>query len=331
MVPERVLLNGSILGMARSEIDRKFDEIVAFAEVEQFLDTPVKRYSSGMYVRLAFAVAAHLEPEILVVDEVLAVGDAGFQKKCMGAMGEVSRSGRTILFVSHNMAAITSLCDRCILLRSGNVEMDGPAEDVANYYLKSATISDRSGDVDLTNARRSMGDQKVRFTHIRLQNEDGLVTSVFGLGKPIRLTLDMESDIVHDFGEVGFSICTLNDVTLFTSSSTDRRPPLQIRPGRFRLEVILEPNFLRPGPYWVQLGSTCGTVRDVIPEAVQITIDDSRHYSESPMLKLPGYFYFPLEWSGIGNNGHTIPLPTQTNGHMNRSEKVVGGMIHDAC
>src|SRR5580704_11371606 len=166
---ENIYLNGAILGMTQREIRGKFEEIVSFAGVERFLDTPVKRYSSGMYVRLAFAVAAHLEPEILVVDEVLAVGDAEFQKKCMGAMGEVSRSGRTILFVSHNMAAITSLCDRCILLRSGNVEMDGPAEDVANYYLKSATISDRSGDVDLTNARRSMGDQKVRFTHIRLQ------------------------------------------------------------------------------------------------------------------------------------------------------------------
>src|SRR6187401_430063 len=129
---ENIFLNGAILGMTRAEIRTKFDEIVAFAEVEKFLDTPVKRYSSGMYVRLAFAVAAHLEPEILVVDEVLAVGDAEFQKKCLDKMDDVSRGGRTILFVSHNMQAITRLCSRCILLDKGRVLMDGEPHRVAS-------------------------------------------------------------------------------------------------------------------------------------------------------------------------------------------------------
>src|ERR1039458_3159260 len=134
---ENIYLNGAILGMKRADMKRKFDDILAFAEVERFIDTPVKRYSSGMYVRLAFAVAAHLEPEILLVDEVLAVGDANFQKKCLGKMGEVAHKGRTILFVSHNMPAVTRLCNRCILLQSGMVVEDGATHDVMNAYLRS--------------------------------------------------------------------------------------------------------------------------------------------------------------------------------------------------
>src|SRR5438874_9732723 len=132
---ENIYLNGAILGMRKAEIDRSFDEIVAFADIEQFLDTPVKRYSSGMYVRLAFAVAAYLQPEILIVDEVLAVGDAEFQRKCLGKMGDVAKEGRTVLFVSHNMAAVTRLCDRVIWLDEGRVAMDGTPEEVVSEYL----------------------------------------------------------------------------------------------------------------------------------------------------------------------------------------------------
>lgn len=142
---ENVFLNAAILGMSRAETARKFDEIVAFAEVEQFLDTPVKRYSSGMYVRLAFAVAAHLEPEILIVDEVLAVGDADFQKRCLGKMHEVSRGGRTVLFVSHNMAAIQALCSRAIWLQNGTVAADGPVGASVRSYLSSSANAPRAG------------------------------------------------------------------------------------------------------------------------------------------------------------------------------------------
>jgi len=134
---ENIYLNGSILGMSQTEIQRKFDEIVAFAEVEKFIDTPVKRYSSGMYVRLAFAVAAHLEPEILVVDEVLAVGDAGFQEKCLGTMQKSASSGKTILFVSHNMPSVQHLCTRAILLESGHIAKEGPASEVIQFYLSA--------------------------------------------------------------------------------------------------------------------------------------------------------------------------------------------------
>src|ERR1700733_14378910 len=134
---ENIFLNGAILGMTRTEIIRKFDEIVEFSEIEEFLDTPVKRYSSGMYVRLAFAVAAHLEPEILIVDEVLAVGDAAFQKKCLGKMGSFAQSGRTVLFVSHNMEAIRGLCQRCIWLKDGKVHRDGPSGEIVEEYFNS--------------------------------------------------------------------------------------------------------------------------------------------------------------------------------------------------
>jgi len=136
---ENIFLNGAILGMSRAEIVRKFDEIVAFSEVEEFLDTPVKRYSSGMYVRLAFAVAAHLEPEILIVDEVLAVGDTAFQKKCLGKMGRFAESGRTVLFVSHNLDAVRSLCQTGLWLKDGNVQMNGEAGDVIDAYLNSVS------------------------------------------------------------------------------------------------------------------------------------------------------------------------------------------------
>jgi lipopolysaccharide transport system ATP-binding protein len=145
---ENVFLNGTILGMRHTEVARKFDEIVAFSGVEQFIDTPVKRYSSGMYVRLAFAVAAHLEPDVLVIDEVLAVGDAEFQKRCLGKMGDVAREGRTVLFVSHNMAAVQKLCSRAVLLKGGNIEANGNARDVVAAYLETISIASGSTGED---------------------------------------------------------------------------------------------------------------------------------------------------------------------------------------
>lgn len=147
---ENIYLNGSILGMRKVEIDRKFDEIVAFAEVEKFLDTPVKRYSSGMYVRLAFAVAAHLEPEVIIVDEVLAVGDAAFQKRCLGKMSEVTRHGRTVLFVSHNMTAVRSLCTKCVVLERGLLAFDGDVDDGLAYYMSQAFPSSAQTSVGFT-------------------------------------------------------------------------------------------------------------------------------------------------------------------------------------
>jgi lipopolysaccharide transport system ATP-binding protein len=187
---ENIFLNGAILGMTRREIGRKFDEIVAFAEIEKFLDTPVKRYSSGMYVRLAFAVAAHLEPEILIVDEVLAVGDNNFQKKCLSKMEAVSDQGRTVLFVSHNMNTVTRICPRAILLRQGQTIADGPANEVTQVYLRSeqGTMASRSWS-DLATAP---GNDIARLRSVRVHNEEGETTEVVDIRRPVAIEMTFE-------------------------------------------------------------------------------------------------------------------------------------------
>jgi lipopolysaccharide transport system ATP-binding protein len=184
---ENIYLSGAILGMTKREITRKFDEIVAFAEVEKFIDTPVKHFSSGMYVRLAFSVAAHLEPEILLVDEVLAVGDASFQKKCLGKMGEVSRAGRTILFVSHNMAAIKALCSRAVLVRDGAVANSGTAADVVEDYLLAIATSENARE--WSDPETAPGNKHVRLCSVRIMAPEG---------KPV-IDIDSGADI-----EIGF-------------------------------------------------------------------------------------------------------------------------------
>ncbi len=170
---ENVFLNGAVLGMRRSEIEKKFNEIVAFAELEKFLDTPVKRYSSGMYMRLAFAVASHLEPEILMVDEVLAVGDAAFQKKCLGKMGEVAREGRTVLFVSHNMIAIQSLCSRVLWLNDGKIAEDGSSSEVVSNYLKRSWGETSVAEEVWEEIAAAPGNDVVRLHRIRVRPRDG--------------------------------------------------------------------------------------------------------------------------------------------------------------
>jgi lipopolysaccharide transport system ATP-binding protein len=190
---ENVYLNGSVLGMSHREIARSFDAIVAFAGVEPFLDTPVKRYSSGMYVRLAFAVAAHLEPEILIIDEVLAVGDAEFQNKCLGKMREVSAGGRTVLFVSHNMTAVQNLCARCVWLREGQVAADGPARGVVEAYNRAA-IGGAGAQVDLTTHRGRIGSSVPAMRSVRVVDDaDGSSSAV-----PMRGTARIEVEFALD-------------------------------------------------------------------------------------------------------------------------------------
>ena len=185
---ENIYLNGAILGMTRAEVRRKFDEIVAFAEIDKFLDTPVKRYSSGMYVRLAFAVAAHLEPEILVVDEVLAVGDAAFQKKCLGKMERVAGEGRTILFVSHNMAAIQALCSRAMLLEAGKLVTEGNVDEVISCYLQRGEQSMQSTSLASREDRRGNG--QMRFTAATLLDKNGQPVSEVQSGEDVTIALD---------------------------------------------------------------------------------------------------------------------------------------------
>jgi lipopolysaccharide transport system ATP-binding protein len=246
---ENTYLSGAILGMVKSEITRKFDEIVAFAELEKFIDTPVKHYSSGMYVRLAFAVAAHLEPEILFVDEVLAVGDAAFQKKCLGKMSEVTRQGRTILFVSHNVAAVTRLCNRCILLESGRVLKDGATHEVMNAYLRSELAT---GAVREWNLEGAPGDCVVRLRAVRVHKVDGTVSEAFDIRQPIGI------DVVFDVLEGGrdltpnLHVFDQQGVNVFISHDVDPNWRRRPRPeGRYISTAWIPGNFLSEGSFLV--------------------------------------------------------------------------------
>jgi lipopolysaccharide transport system ATP-binding protein len=190
---ENIYLNGAILGMQRTEIERKFDEIVDFAGVEKFIDTPVKRYSSGMYVRLAFAVAAHLDPEILVVDEVLAVGDAEFQKKCLGKMGEVAKEGRTVLFVSHNMVSINSLCSSCAWIKGGQLSALDFTSAVIQKFLQEYQPKSGNGELDLCNWVDRYGDGQARIRYVKMLGQDGLVSTEFFRTKQFAVEVEVEN------------------------------------------------------------------------------------------------------------------------------------------
>jgi lipopolysaccharide transport system ATP-binding protein len=225
---ENIYLNGAILGMKRTETERKFDEIVAFAEVERFIDTPVKHYSSGMYLRLAFAVAAHLDPEILVVDEVLAVGDAQFQKKCLGKMEDVARQGRTVLFVSHNMAAVRSLCSQAILLKNGRREIAGSTDVVISHYLASSA-SEMTTTVALP---RGAPDDPGEATSLHFYTLDGTPQAEFRLGEPWRIVLDFElhRPMEHVIAAVG--LLTIDSFPIITYWSQ----PKDLAAGHYRVE-----------------------------------------------------------------------------------------------
>jgi lipopolysaccharide transport system ATP-binding protein len=250
---ENIYLNGAILGMKRSEIQRKFDEIVAFSEIDKFLDTPVKRYSSGMYVRLAFAVAAHLEPEILIVDEVLAVGDAAFQKKCLNRMQAVGQQGQTVIFVSHSMPAITRLCKRVILLDNGTVLQDGPAHRVVGAYLQSGL--GLTAVREYSDPKTAPGNDIVRVRAVRVRSEDGRVSDVVDIRQQIGI--DMEFEVLKP-GQVLVPCYGFNSeegVCIFISS--DRDPDWRRRPrpiGRYVSTAWIPGNLLSEGTITVGAG-----------------------------------------------------------------------------
>jgi lipopolysaccharide transport system ATP-binding protein len=250
---ENIYLNGAILGMRRAEIDQKFDEIVAFAEVERFIDTPVKRYSSGMYLRLAFAVAAHLEPEILIVDEVLAVGDASFQKKCLNKMQEVGKTGRTVLFVSHNLSAITSLCERAIWLHEGKLTQDGPSHQVVSEYLGTGLLM--KAESEWPDPAKAPGNEIVRARAMRLRTADGRITDVIDIREPIGIEIEFE---VLKSGHVLVPCIGLeNDAGVCVFVSYDHDPIWRRRPrpaGRFSSTVHIPGNYLSDGRFVVGAG-----------------------------------------------------------------------------
>jgi lipopolysaccharide transport system ATP-binding protein len=248
---ENIFLNGAILGMSRSEIKSKFDEIVAFAEVEKFIDTPVKRYSSGMYVRLAFGVAAYLEPEVLIVDEVLAVGDAQFQKKCLGKMGNVAKEGRTVLFVSHNMAAVKSLCKRVIQLDAGMVVSVGEAAEVISNYLEGGT--DAWEEKVWLDLQKAPGNEKVRINAVRIINSQGITTSQFELQQPVTVEVEYQVLIPDTILNVSISLFNQEDTYILASPSTTDTEWYQ-RPhpaGCFRSRCLIPGGFLNTGRFGV--------------------------------------------------------------------------------
>ena len=244
---ENIYLNGAILGMRREEITKKFDEIVDFAEIEGFLDTPVKRYSSGMYVRLAFAVAAHLDPEILVIDEVLAVGDAEFQKKCLGKMDEVSKIGKTVLFVSHQMGMLAQLCSCCILLEKGNLKMQGKTETVINAYLNQQSTGSNAYYYDPTQAEG----KSAYIIYQKMVDENGNDAVELTNENPLILETKIRVENFHNEMELSLSLQNKMKGRIFTVNTPLRE---MLTPGEREKTIRLEvpANFIAPNPYsWI--------------------------------------------------------------------------------
>jgi lipopolysaccharide transport system ATP-binding protein len=247
---ENIYLNGAILGMKRAEIERKFDEIVAFAEVERFIDTPIKHYSSGMYLRLAFAVAAHLEPEILLVDEVLAVGDMRFQKKCFNKMQDIGQQGRTILFVSHNMPAISRLCERVILLKEGKLVMDGPPLKIVSSYLSEGVRTKALRE--WTESEKAPGDQTVRLCAVRVRTEDGRITDTVLTNQPFCIEMEYEVLQQGNWLVPNFNLFNEDGIKIFTTMDIDpawRRIPRPM--GRYISTSWIPGNLLSEGTIYV--------------------------------------------------------------------------------
>jgi lipopolysaccharide transport system ATP-binding protein len=298
---ENIFLNGVMLGMTKNEIQSKFDEIVAFAELEKFLDTPVKHYSSGMYVRLGFAVAAHLEPEILVVDEVLAVGDIAFQKRCLGKMGEFGESGRTILFVSHSIPAVLSLCQKAIVLEQGRLTFEGEAKRAVDYYIGTVSRTERKSEshiVDLWNSRGRLSQYQPWLRKLEVYEGNGRPFSgEIAIGAPIRLHVEFElrEPIVNFDARVNF--VNLYGQVIFAARSSyepsrdwaERRglqefvceiPGLPLTPGEYRIEAALV------------LDDKCV---DYVEDACRLEVVGSDFYGTGKIPSV-GYFVHDQHW-----------------------------------
>ena len=247
---ENIFLNGAILGMSKREITRKFDAIVEFAEIEKFLDTPVKRYSSGMYVRLAFAVAAHLEPEILIVDEILAVGDTQFQNKCLGKIEEVGQAGRTVLFVSHNLNALRRLCPRSILLAEGRLVADGPTSEVLDKYTGDDVLS--TGYRDWKAEGRSPGGEDFQLHSMALRNEAGEPAREFGFLEPILIDVCYGVHTAHAY-RIILAVSNSEGTRLFYTGEYENRGSAVRSGGEYVSTCRIPGHLLNDGQYWIDI------------------------------------------------------------------------------
>jgi homopolymeric O-antigen transport system ATP-binding protein len=302
---ENIYLNGAILGMRKAELVRKFDEIVAFAEVEKFIDTPVKRYSSGMYVRLAFAVAAHLEPEILVIDEVLAVGDAAFQKKCLGKMGEVAHGGRTVLFVSHHMGAIRNLCSEVIWLDDGKVKAHDDAATAVDTYLR--TVQHRSGSsIDLTQTKRLSGfGERLLLKSISFNNGGPILH-----GEPLLVEIEFETKSeIHD-AAFGFGFSSFEGTRIMSVDSDLLAPQRQLPKNHAGSVTATIPQLqLQPGQYALDVGARSGnnSAVDYVRGCAQVEVLPG---PDTPplIIRETGGMRIPAEWLWA-SNGNQEDLP----------------------
>jgi lipopolysaccharide transport system ATP-binding protein len=298
---ENIFLNGAILGMSKAEIRNKLDEIIAFAEIEKFIDTPVKRYSSGMYVRLAFAVAAHLEPEILIVDEVLAVGDASFQKKCIGKMQDVSQGGLTVIFVSHNMGTVQQLCSRAIVLQRGQVQIIGSTAEALNVYSKSSAA--KSGYVDCQPIVRE-GSGDVRFSSLRILDAAGNLNTDFSMGDDLVLEVSLKRQRPVNTIRFSIHISTIEGIKLasvidfdsgFSFKNPDEKEVVRIRFKDLRFY---------PGNYLFSLwiGNAAGASFDTfdkLDDCLQFEISNGGNLTTRNLPKSSGLLFMTPEWERI--------------------------------
>ncbi|MBX3400495.1 MAG: ABC transporter ATP-binding protein [Gemmataceae bacterium] len=296
---ENVYMNGSVLGMSRREIAAKFDRIVEFSEIGKFLDTPVKRYSSGMYVRLAFGVAAHLEPEILIVDEVLAVGDANFQKRCLDRMMELVRGGRTVLFVSHNMQQIPNLCQRAIMLDGGRMVESGSARAVTQSYLDRMLKDTRSGDL---RTKPRSGDGRAKFVRAGLVDTDGRSVSVFTSGDDLVLRMDLESSVDLPDANILVAVQNLYGTRLVTGWTDESHFPIHLRKGRQGFECRIKNVTIRPTNsilVSLRLALANTTLIDAVDNAIACdVVGDARTQHLYANTDL-GILAFDTEWKSV--------------------------------
>ena len=307
---ENVYLNGAILGMKKAEIDRKFDEIVAFAEVERFIDTPVKRYSSGMYVRLAFAVAAHLEPEILIIDEVLAVGDLSFQNKCIGKMGDVAREGRTVLFVSHNMGAVSNLCTTGMSLDQGRLISRGEIGSVVSGYIKQNTLT---SEVQ-TNEWSRHGTGEARVTMVRVLDSTGNPCTTFAMGETIVIEMDVE--FYRSFPLINFSLEVtrreLGANVLHLESQDCGFVAERVSKGKRRFRAEIPDCLLYPSVYPITIAvwtaaAWRGTLLDCIMDVPGFSMVQSNISKRTTPLSMhkSAVFYVQSHWQDISSEVDT--------------------------